>query len=106
MTDILVIGDAHVKPGISQERFDWLGKLLHDIRPDIVVDMGDWSDMESLSSYDKGKKGFQDRSYRRDVDSALEAYDRVIRPLQKAKKKQPKFIALTGNHLTLSLIHI
>ena len=96
--DILIIGDAHVKPGVSLERFDWLGRLIYEISPDVVVDMGDFSDMESLCSYDKGKLGFYDRRYKADVNCALEARDRVLRPLRKAKHKMSRFVSLVGNH--------
>ena len=96
--DILVIGDSHTKPGVSLERFDWLGRLIHEISPDIVVDMGDFSDMESLCSYDKGKLGFYNRRYKADVDVALEARDRLLHPSRKAKRKLPRLVALTGNH--------
>lgn len=53
---ILIIGDSHSKPSVSNRRFDWLGKLIADEKPQLVVDLGDFGDMESLSSYDKGKK--------------------------------------------------
>lgn len=104
--NILVIGDAHCKPSISNRRFDWLGSLLVDLAPDVVVDMGDWADMESLSSYDgstltgatKKTKSFEGRNYKRDVEVAVEARDRIHRKLQSAGRKRPRRIALGGNH--------
>lgn len=104
--DILVIGDAHAKPGISNKRFDWLGSLIVDIKPDVVVDMGDWADMESLSSYDGAKLtggtnhkvSFEGRRYKADIEAAVEARDRVHTKLQRAGRKRPRRIALGGNH--------
>jgi len=104
--NILVIGDAHAKPSVSNRRFDWLGSLLLDLRPDVVVDMGDWADMESLSSYDgstltggqRKTKSFEGRSYKADIAVAVEAKDRIHMKLQAAGRKRPRRIALGGNH--------
>ena len=58
MRKYLIIGDSHAKPAVSNRRYHWLGKLARDLKPDVVVNMGDWFDMESLCSYDRGTKGF------------------------------------------------
>jgi predicted phosphodiesterase len=94
---ILVIGDAHAKPGVSNRRFDWLGKFIADTKPDVVVDIGDWADMESLSSYDKGKRSFEGRRYKKDVEAALDARERVNYGMR-SMPRRPTLIALTGNH--------
>lgn len=47
----LVIGDAHAKPGQSLERFAWLGRMIRDLRPDVVVAIGDWYGMDSLCTH-------------------------------------------------------
>ena len=94
---ILVIGDAHAKPGVSNRRFDWLGKFIADTKPDVVVDIGDWADMESLSSYDKGKRSFEGRRYKRDVEAAIDARERVNYGMR-GMSRRPTLVALTGNH--------
>lgn len=104
--NILVIGDAHARPGIRQDRFTWLGKIIVDLEPDVVIDMGDWGDFESLSSYDgsiltggsRRLASFEGRRYKKDVEAAVEARDRVHLELQRAGKKRPRRIALGGNH--------
>lgn len=106
MTDILVCGDPHAKPGVSNRRFTWLGKVLAAIQPDVFVMMGDHADMESLSSYDgssltggsRAKKSFEGRRYKLDVEAAVEALDRIHVELQKAGRKRPRRVALGGNH--------
>jgi len=70
---ILVIGDPHAKPGVSQERFTWLGRAIADINPDHVVCIGDMADMESLSSYDVGTLRFEGRRYKDDIEATREA---------------------------------
>ena len=66
----LVIGDAHAKPGVSNDRFEWLGKLVIRVRPDVVINMGDWADMASLCLYDKGKRSYEGRRYLEDIEAA------------------------------------
>ena len=98
MSTHLVIPDAHAKPGIKNDRFTWLGKLIVDIKPDVVICLGDFADMHSLSSYDRGKASFFGASYKADVESALDAQEKLFRPIKKTKKKLPRFVMLGGNH--------
>lgn len=69
----LVIGDSHAHPDVSREHYRWLGKMVADVKPDVVIDIGDWFDMESLCEYDKGKKCFEGRRYWRDIEAGVEA---------------------------------
>lgn len=96
--NILVVPDAHAHPDFNNDRFDWLGQLLLDLRPDVVVNLGDGADMPSLCGYDKGKKSFHGRTYKADVDSFLDSQDRLWGPLRRAKKKLPYSIYCVGNH--------
>lgn len=96
--DILVVPDPHAHPDHSNERADWLGKLIKDLKPDAVVNLGDTFDMPSLSSYDKGKASFQSASYEKDINSGLDFLDRMWHPVRKAKKKRPFSVFLEGNH--------
>lgn len=104
---ILVIPDSHSKPGISNRRYTWLGKYIVETQPDIIVNIGDWYDMESLSSYDKGKKSFEGRTYKADIDVGNDAIKKVEDEIAKlnsqlrvSKKKlyKPQKISLIGNH--------
>lgn len=103
----LIIGDAHARPGISNDRFSWLGSLVAELRPDVIVDIGDWEDMPSLSSYDLGKKSYEGRRYKKDLEAAWDAREKFITPLREYNKKQakkkeklyrPTMYALGGNH--------
>ena len=103
----LVIGDAHSQPEIPNDRFDWLGSFIMDLKPDVIVQMGDWASMDSLSSYDKGKKAHEGKRYLKDIDHAYDALKRTFAPLEKynkmrAKNKKeqykPKVYHLVGNH--------
>lgn len=94
----LIIPDPHSKPGESNERAEWVGKAILDIKPDTVIQLGDAADMESLCSYDKGTKAFQGRSYRADIESHSDFQDRLWSTVKAAKKRLPLRVALEGNH--------
>lgn len=104
---ILVIGDAHAHPDFPNTRFDWLGKMIVAEHPDVIVDIGDFADMPSLSSYDFGKKSYEGRRYLKDIECAIDARKRVKEPAdelsarlrkQHGKHWEPRFVALGGNH--------
>ena len=94
----LVFSDAHAHPDHKNDRADWLGSLICDVKPDVVIDIGDTADMPSLSTYDKGKRSFLGRSYEKDIQSHNEFQDRVWSRVRKQKQKLPRRIRLIGNH--------
>jgi len=106
--DILVIPDSHARPDVSNNRYAWLAKLAFDRKPDVIINMGDWFDMPSLSSYDKGKKSFEGRRYALDIEAgnnAIALFEITLNKLakeeaQRTKKAayRPRKIALAGNH--------
>lgn len=95
---ILVVPDQHAHPDFPNDRADWLGRFILDSRPDIVVNVGDAADMPSLSSYDKGKRSFYGKSYKKDIEAHLDFQDRMWHPLRTAKKRLPLSYVLEGNH--------
>ena len=95
---ILVIPDSHAHPDFNNDRYSWLSRLTIDLKPDVVVDIGDWFDMHSLCTYDKGTKGFQGRRYKDDISAGVEAQDRFYVPLKRRKKKMPLMLRCLGNH--------
>lgn len=104
---ILVVPDSHAKKDVDNRRYSWLGKFIVERKPDAIVNIGDWYDMESLSSYDKGKKSFEGRSYKADVEAGNEAIRLVETEIKKVNDKlrqdkrklyKPQKISLLGNH--------
>lgn len=107
MNSHLVIGDPHAKPEEDLSRFSWLGKAIMDLRPSKVICMGDFNDMGSISSYDKGKKSFINASIEKDIQTSHLALGLIMEPLvsyyKKSKKNinklyKPQFYMLGGNH--------
>jgi hypothetical protein len=98
MSTHLIIGDPHARPGYDLLHANHIGHLIADLRPDVVVNLGDCADMESLSSYDKGSRGAVGRTYRADVAAATEFNDRLFQLIRGKKKKLPRRVILIGNH--------
>lgn len=98
MATHLVIPDVHATPGVSNRRAEWLGKLINDIKPDVVINLGDTADMPSLCSYDRGKKTFQGRTYKADIDVHNDFQERLWSTVRATKKRLPLRVTLIGNH--------
>lgn len=95
----IVFTCAHSSPDVSNERFDWLGQLIYDIRPDYVVDLGDFDDMKSLNTYDtRYPQQIVTQSYEKDIENGQEARDRIWRKFKRNKKGLPYRYGLEGNH--------
>lgn len=104
---IVVIPDTHAHPDLDNDRFEWLGKFILDRKPDIVLALGDFYDMPSLSSYDKGTKGFEGRRYKKDIEAGIDAQERLWAPVAKYNKLRlknkkaqyvPERVMAVGNH--------
>jgi hypothetical protein len=107
MREHLIISDVQTKPGVPMEHLDWIGRYIVDKKPDVIIQIGDFADMPSLSSYDKGKKSFEGRRYKADIEASIEAMTRLLAPLNahnehkaKLKEKQykPRMVLTLGNH--------
>jgi len=101
----LVIPDVQAKPGVRTDHLDWIGNYIVEKQPDVVVCIGDFADMPSLSSYDKGMLDAEGRRYNRDVDAARKAMDRLWKPLDdwnRTRKPEeqytPRKVLTKGNH--------
>ncbi len=95
---MLIVPDQHASPEWNNDRADWLSKLTIELKPDIVVNLGDAADMSSLSSYDKGKRSFVGKSYKKDIEAHLDFQSRWWDPVKAMKKKMPYRVVLEGNH--------
>lgn len=103
----LVIPDCQVKEGVDVSHLEHIGKYIVHKKPDTIICLGDFADMPSLSSYDKGTKGFEGRRYKKDIEATKRAMSLLMAPLnhynqkrQADKKKlyKPRMIMLLGNH--------
>lgn len=94
----LVIPDCQVKAGVPLEHLTWIGKYIAEKRPDVVVQIGDFADLPSLSSYDRGKKTFEGRRYKTDIDAAKRGMDLLMEPIFRVSGYEPYKLLTLGNH--------
>lgn len=105
---ILIIPDCQIKEGVPTDHLTWAGNAIVDYRPDVVVNMGDFADMPSLSTHDiKGSKYFEGLRYKKDVEVTKAAMQQLLSPLKELQLKQkrnkekvynPRMVMLLGNH--------
>ena len=99
-----VLPDVQAKPDVDFSYLTCIGRYIVDKKPDVIICIGDFADMESLSTYDKGLKSFEGRSYQKDIWAAREAMDALLTPLfeynKQAKKNKHKYYK-PEMHLTL-----
>jgi Calcineurin-like phosphoesterase len=103
----LVIPDCQVKPGIDLNYLKYIGQYAAEKKPDVIVCIGDFADMPSLSSYDVGKKSFEGRTYKADVIAARKGMEALMTPIRaeqqrlknnKWKRWNPRLVLTLGNH--------
>ena len=107
MTTHLIIPDVQSKHGNDFTFLKCIGQYIVDHKPEVVICLGDFADMESLSCYDKGKKSFEGRRYTKDIEAAKQAMDSLLSPLRefnirakknKEKQYKPRMVLTLGNH--------
>ena len=103
-----VIPDTQVTPTTPTEHLRWVGEYIVDRKPDVIIHLGDHADMESLSSYDKGKKSAEGKRVNKDIEAAINAMNILLKPLYDYQQQElkehgeirykPKMVITLGNH--------
>jgi len=52
----IMIPDCQVTPDTPTDHLRWIGEYIVEQKPDAIINIGDFADMESLSFFDKGKR--------------------------------------------------
>lgn len=104
----MYIGDSQVKPNVSFEYLRCKGEYIVEKKPDVVVFGGDFADMPSLSSYDKGKGKAEGKRVKKDIEAAIKGMQTLLKPLYDFQQKQlrefgfigykPRMLITLGNH--------
>lgn len=105
---ILVIPDTQVRPDKDFSFLEFVGKYAVDMKPDIIVHLGDFADMASLSSHDKaGSKAMEGLRYKADIQSSKDAMNILLNPIRQEQERlklnhrprwNPSLVMLYGNH--------
>jgi hypothetical protein len=78
-----------------------------DKRPDVILHGGDFADMPSCGTHDRGRLAFEGRRYKADIEAAHEAMEALLGPMRehnlmrRRNKKsiyQPRLVITLGNH--------
>ena len=102
-----MIPDTQVKPDQDLSYLRAIGNYIVEKQPDAVVHLGDFAGHAVLSSYDKGRKSFEGRRYKHDIEAAKEGMRILLDPLytyndthtrNKKRKYRPYMLMLLGNH--------
>ncbi len=99
----LVIPDGQVKEGVNTDHWEWIGNYIVEKKPDVIINIGDFWDMPSLSLYDKGKLPFEGRRYVKDIKAGRDAMERLLKPIDDynrtaSEKYRPQMEFTEGNH--------
>ena len=99
---IMVIPDPQVKPGESTMYLAAIGQYIVDKKPDVIICIGDFFDLPSLSSYDKGKTAFEGRRLLDDINAGKIGMKVMLKPLRDYQEKHsdynPRMVFTLGNH--------
>lgn len=103
-----IIPDGQLKPGDDLTHIKWAAEALVDYKPDVVVVIGDWWDLPSLSMHDApGSKEAEGRNVMSDIEVGNEGFELLIGPMRKEqarliknhdKRWEPECHFLFGNH--------
>jgi hypothetical protein len=97
----IVLPDVQARPGVNTDHLEHIGNYVAEKKPDEFVCIGDFADLPSLGSYDKGTLKAEGRRYNRDVDAARSAMARLMAPIDAEMKRAPWKMRRTftkGNH--------
>lgn len=100
----MVISDIQAKPNVQHDHLEWIANYAVEKRPDVIVQIGDWADMPSLSLYDRGKRCYEGRRYVKDCEAAnysLERFERVLEDYNRSHPDtpyNPRKVLTYGNH--------
>lgn len=103
----VVIPDVQIRSEDDTKFLTAIGNYLVKKKPEVIVCIGDFADMPSLSSYDVGKKSFEGQRYVKDIAAAKGAMQALLAPLKeynkqaklnKQKQYNPRKVLTLGNH--------
>jgi hypothetical protein len=96
---IAVVTDVQARPGVPLNHLSWCGEYLAKKRPDVIVQIGDFEDMPSLSTHNKpGSLQLEGTRYKKDLEVVHRASDLLLDPIRAVPGYHPLLIMTLGNH--------
>ena len=100
--NIIVIGDMQVKPDIDLDYCKYIGQYCADVKPDVIVNIGDFADMPSLSIYEeRGSKKHEGLRLNDDLLAVQRGMRLLMEPIKEAMVKgqwKPRLVMTLRNH--------
>jgi len=115
MSEHFIIPDTQVKKGDPINHLTAAGNYVVDKQPDVIIHLGDHWDMPSLSSYDRGTRKAEGRTYQDDIDAGIAGMIAFLQPIwdynerkkrNKEKLYRPRMVFLLGNHEERIMRHV
>lgn len=107
-TRIMVIPDVQLRSEDDITFLNYIGRYAVEMKPDVIVQLGDFADMPSLSTHDKpGSRGMEGLRYKKDIQTVHRGMEVLLDPIrkfqesaikQKRKRWNPRLILTLGNH--------
>lgn len=108
MTKHFLLPDVQAKPGVDFKHLTAAANYIVEHKPDVIVCLGDFADMPSLSQYEKpGSKATEGARYSEDIKFTHLAMETFLKPIEdynyqrklwKEKQYKPRMVMLMGNH--------
>jgi len=96
---IAVIPDCQVRPGVPLDHLQWCGKYIAAKQPDVIVQIGDFCDLPSLSTHDdKGSLKFEGKRYKTDLQAVHYGMELLMNEIHKVATYHPQLVLTLGNH--------
>lgn len=89
-----MIPDMQVTPHTPTDHLTWISKYIEEQQPDVIINIGDFGDFESLSSFDVGKKAAEGRRVIQDFQATNDAMDKLMEHIT----YDPELHFTLGNH--------
>lgn len=92
-----VIPDCQVRDGVPLDHLEWAGKYIAEKKPDVLICIGDFADMQSLSRYNSKLKA-ENLRYKKDRDAVRRGMKLLMTPIVMELDYNPIKIMIPGNH--------
>lgn len=87
-TDIYVLPDVQVRPGDVVDHLDWIAKDIVRRKPSVLVCIGDFWDLPSLSTHDlPGSAKKENARFKADLDAGHAAMERLMAPIRAEQQR-------------------
>lgn len=92
-----------------------MGNYIIERQPDVLINIGDFADMHSLSTYDTGKRAGEGARYEEDIRATKAAMSILLQPMEeynsrmrrlKMRQYRPEMHLTLGNHEQRIMRHV